>query len=76
MRSFHLSIRIVLCLVCGTAEAAEWRKFVIPSTGASADIPVSIFNKGIELPDGGVRSSVLYGRSSCRFDDPVCPEPS
>jgi len=54
MRSFHLLIGIALCLVCVTAEAAEWRRFAIPSTGASADIPVSIFNDGAELPDGGI----------------------
>jgi hypothetical protein len=56
MRSFHLSFGVVICLVCGTVEAfaADWRKFVIPSTGASADIPVSIFNEGTELPDGGI----------------------
>jgi len=54
MRSFHLLIGIALCLVCGTAKAAEWRRFAIPSTGASADIPVSIFNDGAELPDGGI----------------------
>ena len=56
MRPFHLSIGVVLCLAYGTvqAPAAEWRRFVIPSTGASADIPVSIFNEETELPDGGI----------------------
>lgn len=56
MRSLHLSIGVVLCLVYGAAQApaAEWRKFVIPSTGASADVPVSIFHEETELPDGGI----------------------
>jgi len=56
MRSFHLSVGVVLCLVCGTVEApaVEWQKFVVSSTGASADIPVSIFDEGAELPDGGI----------------------
>lgn len=56
MRPFHLSIGVVLCLAYGTvqAPAAEWRRFVIPSTGASADVPVSVFNDETELPDGGI----------------------
>jgi hypothetical protein len=56
MRFFLHSIGIVLCLVYGVVEApaAQWRKFVIPRTGASADIPVSIFNEGTELPNGGI----------------------
>jgi hypothetical protein len=56
MRSFHLSIVVVLCLVYGTVEAsaAEWRRFMIPSTGASADVPISVFNDETELPDGGI----------------------
>jgi len=56
MRLFHLSVGVVLCLVCGTVEApaVEWRQFVVPSTGASADITVSIFDEGAELPDGGI----------------------
>ena len=60
MRPFHLSIGVVLCLTYGTvqARAAEWRRFVIPSTGASADLPVSIFHEETELPDGG--KSVLH----------------
>jgi hypothetical protein len=56
MRCFSLSIGVVLCLVYGTVEApaAEWQRFVIPSTGASADVPVSIFSEETELPDGGI----------------------
>lgn len=56
MRSFHLLMAVVLSLVYGTipAPGAEWRKFVIPSTGASADVPVSVFNEETELPDGGI----------------------
>jgi hypothetical protein len=56
MRFFFLSSGVVLCLVYGTVEApaAEWRRFVIPSTGASADVPVSIFPEEAELPDGGI----------------------
>jgi hypothetical protein len=31
----------------------EWRKYVIPSTGASVDIPVSIFTEDAGPPEGG-----------------------
>jgi len=56
MRVYPLSIGVVLCLAYGTvqAPAAEWRRFVIPSTGASADLPVSIFHEETELPDSGI----------------------
>lgn len=46
----------VFVATTGSAPAApiEWRRFVIPQTGASVDIPVSIFSEAAELPNGGV----------------------
>jgi hypothetical protein len=35
------------------ADTTEWRRYVIPSTGANADIPVSIFTEDAGSPDGG-----------------------
>lgn len=35
------------------ADSAEWRRFAIPSTGTNVEIPVTIFSKDTELPDGG-----------------------
>jgi hypothetical protein len=35
------------------AEGAAWHRFVVPTTGASVEIPVTIFSKDAELPDGG-----------------------
>lgn len=56
MCSLRVLTTLVLGLVSGTVPAAceEWRKFIIPSTGASAEIPISIFIEETELPDGGV----------------------
>jgi hypothetical protein len=51
--SLLLSLFVV---VTGSAPAiaVEWRRFVIPQTGASVDIPVSIFSEPTELPNGGL----------------------
>lgn len=56
MRLVCLMIGVIFGIAFGAtaASAAEWRRFVIPSTGASAEIPISIFNDETELPEGGV----------------------
>ena len=48
-------IAFVLNMGPGTclAETAEWRRYVIPSTGANVDIPVSIFTEDAGSPEGG-----------------------
>ena len=35
------------------AGDAEWRRYVIPSTGTSVDMPVSIFTSDAGVPEGG-----------------------
>jgi hypothetical protein len=35
------------------AGDTEWRRYVIPSTGTSVEMPVSIFSSDAEVPDGG-----------------------
>jgi hypothetical protein len=35
------------------AGDTEWRRYVIPSTGTSVDMPVSIFSSGAGQPEGG-----------------------
>jgi hypothetical protein len=35
------------------AADTEWRRYVIPSTGTSVEMPVSIFSSDAEVPDGG-----------------------
>ena len=48
-------IVIVLGLVpaIAFADTTEWRRYVIPSTGANADIPASIFTEDAGSLDGG-----------------------
>jgi hypothetical protein len=55
MRSLCL-LTIVLSLAPGTVTAAgpQWERFTVPGTGAGAEIPVSILDKGSDLTDGGV----------------------
>ena len=50
----RLLIVLVFSLVPVTAftDSAEWRRYVIPSTGANVDIPVTIFTEDAELPEG------------------------
>lgn len=56
MRSLYGLSAFILTIVYGTVPAVceEWRKFIIPSTGASAEIPISVFIEETELPDGGI----------------------
>lgn len=52
--------RLLIAVVLGTgsltsfAQATEWRKYVIPGTGANVDIPVSIFTEDAGAPEGGI----------------------
>jgi hypothetical protein len=47
---------LILSLLPATAFAdrTEWRKYVIPSTGANVDVPVNIFTEDAGLPDGAI----------------------
>jgi hypothetical protein len=55
-RSLPGLVAFTLTVAYGTVPAVceEWRKFIIPSTGASAEIPISVFIEEAELPDGGI----------------------
>ena len=55
MRALCLSAAIVLSFIPAMASAGdiEWRRYTIPSTGASVDMPVSIFTSDAGTPDGG-----------------------
>jgi hypothetical protein len=55
MRTYRLSAALALGFIPTIAFAGdtEWRRFVIPSTGTSVDMPVSIFTRDAELPAGG-----------------------
>jgi hypothetical protein len=55
VRTFRPLAALVLSLVpaIALADSADWRRFAIPSTGTSVDIPGAIFTEQGELPDGG-----------------------
>ena len=38
----------------GFAGNAEWRKYVVQSTGANVDVPVNIFTEDAGEPEGGI----------------------
>ena len=73
MRSVGLLTTLALSLASVTVPAAgaEWQRFVIPSTGTSVEIPVTIFSEETELPDGGIGRRFLHGRPPRRFDGAV-----
>jgi hypothetical protein len=39
--------------VTASGDRAEWRRYVIPSTGANVDVPVDIFTEDAGPPEGG-----------------------
>jgi hypothetical protein len=56
MRTPHLLIASALIFAPAIADAGdtEWRRYVIPSTGASVDVPVSVFSRDAGPPEGGI----------------------
>jgi len=57
MRAHGLPAAIAIVGILAPALAfggdTEWRRYVIPSTGTSVDMPVSIFTSDAGEPDGG-----------------------
>ena len=55
MRAPRLFAAFILFFAPTLAIAAntEWRRYVVPSTGTSVDMPVSIFTSDGGTPDGG-----------------------
>jgi hypothetical protein len=58
MRLQRLSVAVAISLLPGLADAQStaWQTYVVPETGAKADIPVSVFSADGGKPDAG------YGR--------------
>ena len=50
----YLSV-VIMCVVsmAAFAESTAWQRYVIPSTGAKVDVPVSIFTEDAGPPKGG-----------------------
>jgi len=55
MRMRRLSAAFALTFIPALvfADETEWRRYVIPSTGTSVDMPVSIFTSDAGPPEGG-----------------------
>jgi hypothetical protein len=55
MRARNCIIGLIVSLAptAALADSTQWRKYVIPSTGAKVDIPVSIFTEDAGAPEGG-----------------------
>jgi hypothetical protein len=51
--SAALAIVGIVAPALANAGDTEWRRYVIPSTGTSVDMPVSIFTSDAGEPDGG-----------------------
>ena len=56
MNAFRAACAISLSLAPALADAAEigWRTYVLPNSGAAVEVPVTMFSKDAELPDGGL----------------------
>ena len=52
-RNFVIGLILGVAPTAALADNTHWRKFVIPSTGARVDVPVSIFTEDAGAPDGG-----------------------
>lgn len=55
MRAHRLSVAFALAFIPAFAFAGEteWRRYAIPSTGTSVEMPVTIFTRDAGLPEGG-----------------------
>ena len=53
MRRLLIVILLNAVPLSASADKTEWRRHVIPSTGASVDIPVSILTEDAGPPEGG-----------------------
>jgi len=53
-RAVLLTLVFSLYPAIANAGATEWRRYVIPSTGASVDVPVTIFSEDAGAPEGAV----------------------
>jgi len=52
-RNFVIGLIVSVAPMAAFADNTQWQKFVIPTTGAKVDIPVSIFTEDEGAPEGG-----------------------
>ena len=53
-RIFVIGLILGVAPMAAFADNTQWRQFVIPSTGAKVDIPVSIFTEDAGAPEGAM----------------------
>ena len=66
-----LSMNAAACF----AESAEWRRYLIPSTGTNVDIPVSIFTEDAGAPEGGTGRRFFTQDHRADLHNPVRSKP-
>jgi hypothetical protein len=56
MNAFRAACAIALSFLPAVAGASDtdWRRYVLPKSGAAVEVPVTIFGKQAELPEGGL----------------------
>lgn len=56
MNAFRAACAISLSLLPAVAAAGDtdWRKYVLPKSGAVVEVPVTMFTKETDLPEGGL----------------------
>jgi hypothetical protein len=65
MRALSAAVVLALFPALAFAGDVEWRRYAIPSTGTSVDMPTSIFTSDAGAPDGGTgrKFSTADGRA-------------
>jgi hypothetical protein len=56
MRTIFIVLSLLATPVVAAAQPVDWRKYVVPETGAKVDLPTTIFSKDAGQPESG------YGR--------------
>jgi hypothetical protein len=77
MRAHHLSAAVALVFIPALAHAGhtEWRRYVIPSTGTSVEMPVTIFTKDAGAPEGGTGRRFLTDDNRANLTLQSVPNP-
>ena len=77
MRARRLTAALALVFVPTLAypRDTEWRRYVIPSTGTSVEMPVTIFTKDAGPPDGGTGRRFITDDSRADLTVQSVPNP-
>jgi hypothetical protein len=59
MRYWLSALILAVSCMAAAAQPASWRRYVVPETGASADIPLSIFTEDAGKPETGYGARFL-----------------